>query len=203
MGGSIEYDVNLSEVNSGCVAGVYLVESDNTRCSQDINQENGLPQCRSIDAMQANRFGFESKAHPCSNGTCDALSKCAISMQEEASATSNSYGPGGSKIDTLKKFHVKNEYVSTEDYATFWKLRTIISQEGREIVMEKDCRDYLVGLQAPISGEMSFVFSSWDNLDGAEDFEINQGQSKASSCEASKHVIENFMVNTMGSNENP
>ena len=38
MGGSIEYDVSLGGVNSGCVAGVYLVESDNSRCSPDESQ---------------------------------------------------------------------------------------------------------------------------------------------------------------------
>merc|ERR1712156_994028 len=39
MGGSIEYDVSLGGVNSGCVAGVYLVESDNSRCSPDESQD--------------------------------------------------------------------------------------------------------------------------------------------------------------------
>lgn len=74
-GGSISYDVNVSGVNSGCVAGVYLVETDNSRCSPATSQAAGdLPMCKSIDAMQANRYGFESKAHPCSNGTCDAIS---------------------------------------------------------------------------------------------------------------------------------
>jgi len=155
--------------------------------------------------MQANKYGFETKAHPCSNGTCDAISQCALSMQHEAIQSSHHdcYGPGGSKIDTNKQFHVKNEYVSTTDYANFWKLRTIISQEDRQIVMEKDCREYLVGLQAPISGEMSIVFSSWDNLNGGEDFEIDNGQSKATTCGDSVHVIQNFTVNTMSSTEDP
>lgn len=204
MGGSIEYDVNLAGVNSGCVAGVYLVESDNSRCSPNESQDQ-KPQCKSIDAMQANKYGFESKAHPCSNGTCDAISQCALSMQHEAIQSSHHdcYGPGGSKIDTNKRFHVKNEYVSTTDYANFWKLRTIISQDDRQIVMEKDCRDYLVGLQSPISGDMSIVFSSWDNLDGVEDFEVDNGQSKASTCSDAVHVIENFTVNKIGSTEDP
>jgi len=125
MGGSIEYDVNLVGLNSGCVFGVYLVESDNSRCSPNESQDE-KPQCRSIDAMQANKYGFESKAHPCSNGTCDAISQCILSMQHE-SIQSSWYGPYGSKIDTNLGFHVKNEYVSTTDYANFWKLRTTLS----------------------------------------------------------------------------
>jgi len=59
MGGSIEYDVNVKGVKSGCVAGVYLVETDNGRCSPFSSQEPGSkPQCRSIDAMQANKYGL-------------------------------------------------------------------------------------------------------------------------------------------------
>ena len=51
-GGSISYDVNVSGVNSGCVAGVYLVETDNSRCSPATSQSPGdLPMCKSIDAM--------------------------------------------------------------------------------------------------------------------------------------------------------
>jgi len=34
-GGSISYDIDLSKVGSGCVSGVYLVESDNSRCSDN------------------------------------------------------------------------------------------------------------------------------------------------------------------------
>jgi len=163
MGSSIEYDVDVKEVNSGCVAGIYLVESDNNRCSPNTNQGNGLPQCRSIDVMQANAYGFESKAHPCSNGTCDAISQCIIGMQDEAMQVhgSNAYGPGGKKIDTDVRFHVKTEFVSTSDYESFWKLRTTLSQNGVDIVMEKDCGDYLVGLNNPIAEGMSIVFSSW------------------------------------------
>jgi hypothetical protein len=77
-GGSIQYDVNLSAVNSGCVAGVYMVETDGW-C--DPNAEKGSSsQCKSIDAMNANMYGFETAANPCSNGTCDAVSQCIIGM---------------------------------------------------------------------------------------------------------------------------
>jgi len=79
-GGSIMYDVNLSMQESGCVAGVYLLDANDSNCGQ-VDQNGSIPQCKSIDAMQANLFGFESKAHPCSNGTCDAMSQCIVGMQ--------------------------------------------------------------------------------------------------------------------------
>lgn len=80
-GGSIEYDVNLANQDSGCVAGVYLVQTrDRGDCSNtDMNGERpGF--CRSIDAMQANKYGFETKAFPCKGRECKEESECHISM---------------------------------------------------------------------------------------------------------------------------
>ena len=52
--------------------------------------------------MQANLYGFESKAHPCANGTCDAMSQCIMRMQNQGMEKygPKAYGPGGSLIDT-------------------------------------------------------------------------------------------------------
>ena len=79
-GGSIAYDVNVSMQEPGCVAGAYLVATSNGNC--DEVEQNGSPQCRTIDAMQANKWGFSTQANPCSNGTCDAVSQCIASMHE-------------------------------------------------------------------------------------------------------------------------
>lgn len=100
LGGAIEYDVDISETKSSCVAGMYMVHTDDGMCGE-VDQY-GRPMCQSIDAMQANLFGFESKAHPCGNGTCDAISKCIVSMQDQGidKYGSGAYGPGGSIIDT-------------------------------------------------------------------------------------------------------
>ena len=53
------------------------------------------------------------------------------------------YGPNGEMINTDQAFNVKTEFVSTANYADLWMLRTRISQNGREMVLEADCRDYL------------------------------------------------------------
>lgn len=62
--------MNLANQRSGCVAGVYLVDTDDESCAE-IDQ-SGAPRCKSIDVMQANMYGFETKAHPCAS--CDAIS---------------------------------------------------------------------------------------------------------------------------------
>ena len=48
-GGKIEYDVNVSGQAGGCVAGAYLVNTDDGQCSEDSHRS--APQCKSIDIM--------------------------------------------------------------------------------------------------------------------------------------------------------
>merc|ERR1719469_210292 len=52
-------------------------------------------------------------------------------------------------------------------------LKTTLKQQGNEIVLENDCRDYLSGLNEVIEGDMGIVFSSWDNTNGIESFELD------------------------------
>lgn len=66
---------------------------------------------------------------------------------------------------------MNNEFIATRDYATFWKLRTTLTQEGRKITLESDCQDYLVALNERIEGRMGIVAASWDNSAGRQDFE--------------------------------
>lgn len=156
------------------MAGVYLLDANDSNCGQ-VNQNGSVPQCKSIDAMQANLFGFETKAHPCSNGTCDAISQCIVGMQKQGAEKygAEAYGPSGTIINTQFEFNVFNEFVSTDDYETFWKLRTTLTQDNNEIMMEADCRDYLSGLNDSIEGDMSFIFANWDNTSGSEQFELD------------------------------
>lgn len=178
-----------------------MVETDNGTCGE-VDQY-GRPMCKSIDAMQANLFGFESKAHPCANGTCDAVSECIASMQEQGVEKygKDAYGPFGTIINTNISFHVLNEFISTKDYSKLWKLKTTLKQDGREIEMEADCRDYLDALYEPIEGGMGFVFSNWDNSAGEEDFEVEHKDQVDLGCDNSISYIANFTVHTWGHTE--
>ena len=100
-GGSMTYTVNLSEIECGCVAGAYLVETDNTTCTQNP-YDTTVPQCKSIDVFQANAYGFSVDAHPCTGGSCDAISQCRFDMEQHGIAQygQDSYGPSGTIIDT-------------------------------------------------------------------------------------------------------
>ena len=124
IGGALQFDVDLSQLPCGCVAGVYAVKLNDVSCSED--SKTGKPMCPSIDIMQANPFGFQMAANPCANGTCDAVSQCMNNMRDQGVTKygSGAYGPGGSYINTNLPFTVKTEFLSTTDYASLWGIRT-------------------------------------------------------------------------------
>ena len=196
-GGMIEYDIDMSWNDCGCVSSLYLVANDNEWCSQDAQIDDDV-HCPSIDVMQANNYGFNVGANSCSNGICDAISQCMYDMRVEGAAEygEGAYGPAGSLINTYSLFHVKTEFLATEDYETFWGMRTRITQGENEIVMEKACEEYLGGnLSEFLNGGMSLVLSSWDNRDGqVADFENGQCTEPMPDCDAAYSTFYNFQV---------
>lgn len=127
-GGSIAYDVDLSAMDCGCVAGLYLVEYGDG-CTQDSLDTN-FPQCKTIDVMQANKGGFNVAMNPCNGGSCDAISQCQLNMsiQGKEQYGDDAYGPGGTLIDTSEPFRVHTEFMATGNYSTLWGLRTTLTQ---------------------------------------------------------------------------
>ena len=131
-GGAVSFDVDLSSVDCGCVAGVYAVTANpQIGCGEgDMNGYN--PMCPTIDIMQANPYGFNTAAHPCANGTCDAVSQCQYNMAVEGKAQygENAYGPGGSMVNTDYPFNVKTEFLSHNSYQDLWGLRTRLTRRS-------------------------------------------------------------------------
>mgnify|MGYP001180543877 CR=1 FL=1 len=116
-GGAFEYTVDLSSMPCGCVASVHGVRVDSEGCSEE-DMASGNSQCQSIDVMQANPYGFNTAAHPCESGNCNAASQCEYNMREQGKEIygDGAYGPGGSMIDTNMPFTVKTEFISTSNY---------------------------------------------------------------------------------------
>jgi len=80
-------------------------------------------------------------------------------------------------------------------------LRTTLTQNGAEILLESDCRNYLKGLNGAINGRMSIVFSNWVNTSTyAEQFELEFGQ-ESQGCDTASNTIANFTVTEGGSVE--
>ena len=77
LGGSMEYDIDLSKVECGCDTAVYLVggpamDSDGSKAASDgfgycdANKVGGY-WCPEYDIMEANKYAFRSTVHLCSN----------------------------------------------------------------------------------------------------------------------------------------
>lgn len=197
----MEYTVDLSALECGCVAGVYGVKVD-SNCDPNDAQTADKPECAAIDLMSANPYGFNVAARP-SNGS----SQCEYQMREQGKEKYGpyAYGPSGSIINTDEEFTVKTEFVSTEDYSDLWKLRTTLSQTGLEMVMEADCEGYLDVFDRDIQGKMTYVFATWDNTDGqGADFECQDScPTPANSCANAQAAFKDVKFEFKGSNEDP
>ena len=120
LGGSIQYDVDLSEVGCSCNTALYTVlmpALDNTSDAFkycDANQVGGH-WCPEFDIMEANKYAFHATGHTCdepSNGVyynCDRGGDC--TLKALYSEDSTDYGPSSSNlIDTTKSFTVTTEF---------------------------------------------------------------------------------------------
>lgn len=119
LGGSVEYDVDLSNINCGCIAAFYLVRAP----AKDINgnylttdgfyycdaQGVGGEYCPEFDIMEANKYAFQTTAHACStpvNGhydsNCEHGGLCITNSVDLWNHTGQmNFGPGsGYKINT-------------------------------------------------------------------------------------------------------
>jgi len=208
-GASLTYNVHLiGDQDRGCVSGVYLYKHNDKRCNtvtQTVEEGEGDrdPYCAYIDAFQASIYGFETKVNRCRNGKCDDHPQCILGTQEDMfdEYGADAYGPGGSIIDTYEPFQVKNEFISTPDQASFWKMRTELTQAGRSITLEKDCRDSLGLFDGLLNKKMGIVLSNWHDTTQRESFELGKSQAPAPSCAGATAIFRDFQVNTLSSLE--
>jgi len=74
QGGSVTFDVDMSEVGCGCAAGVYLAKLDDHDCTWGAYEPGTRPQCASVDVMEANKYGLNTASYPCEFGVCEEVS---------------------------------------------------------------------------------------------------------------------------------
>ena len=127
LGGSMEYDVDLSQVSCGCNAALYLVgmpgigsdglpfESDDGMHYCDANKVGGN-YCPEFDIMEANTWAYKAVSHACNepdaNGYydwCDGAGTCAVDIILDHPETA--YGPRSQyEINTNEEFHIRVDF---------------------------------------------------------------------------------------------
>lgn len=124
LGGSLEYDVNLSEVGCGCVTALYTIlmpavdyaDDDFGYC--DANNVDGH-WCPEFDIMEANMYSYRATGHTCDTpnadgvyDNCDRDGQCHVDVLSDLGASF--FAPDSTAgIDTNQEFHVKIDFHET------------------------------------------------------------------------------------------
>ena len=173
LGGSIEYDVDLSKVGCGCVTAFYSVLMPAVDSPQnafpfgycDANKVGGY-WCPEFDIMEANKFGFRSTGHSCdapdAQGVyhnCDRKGQCSIDVH--SNNLEHDFEPGSANgIDTDQEFHVRIEF--HKDAAEKFNGYTVTLTQGTDRRVElasTDC-SYLNAMTDDLT-RMAFTLSNW------------------------------------------
>ena len=181
LGGSIEYDFDLSQASCGCNAALYLIsmpgynKDGNALPSTgkdyycDANKVGGV-WCPEMDIMEANQYAWHLTPHRCdapdgkSYPSCDT-SGCGKSIHH---MDGNAYGPGSQyRIDTTKRFHAKIDFnEATKD--TLTSIVLTLTQDTDLFTMtiaDEDCAaGYLSDMTKPIKDGMTMAISNWGDV---------------------------------------
>jgi len=177
LGGSLEWDNDISAAQCGCVDTFYLVGMpatnwDGSKAADkfhycDANQVGGF-YCPEFDMMESNLYSWRSTIHKCNQPNdqghydwCDAGGSCAIDFQQQEEGA---YGQGAWKIDTTRPFHSKINFAAgAGDRLDSFTVE--LTQEGRTYTIGS-CGDDTIGKD--LKGGMAFVLSTWGSSDGID-----------------------------------
>ena len=130
LGGSMEYDVDLSEAGCNCNAAMYMIgmpaknQNGSFRAGEDgmfycDAAAVGGAYCPEFDIMEANQYAYRAVNHHCNEPNsgghydwCDKPGSCAVDIITDHPTNEKHYGPGSEyTIDTLREFHIKVDFV--------------------------------------------------------------------------------------------
>lgn len=211
LGASVEYDVDLSQMDCGCVAAFYLVGMPGKNSSGnywntdgfyycDANQVGGNF-CPEFDIMEANQYAYQTTAHNCHSqsdqgfyddcdrgGTCTQNTVLLFNRQGH-----KAYGPSNQHtINTLQEFHVKIEF--QESRGEFAAFKATMTQRGHSITTTGKCDSNR--LMTNDIQKMTFVFSNWGT-----DSSWLWKESCTGSCGLPTLYIRNIAINSSGASQ--
>jgi len=176
VGGAIDFDVDLSTSGCNCNAALYLISMPGYDPNQheapssggdfycDANNVGGV-WCPEMDIMEANTYAWHTTPHHCDAPNGKHYSNCDRSGDGTAvySLDKTAYGPGDEyKINTLKTFHVKQEFKEENDKVT--AIVTTFTQGDQSYSFtEKD--SYVESMTGALKDGMTVAISNWGEPD--------------------------------------
>ena len=180
LGGSMEYDVDLSQAGCNCNAAFYMIGMPGIGADGlPFESEDGLHYCDAakvagnycpeFDIMEANTWAYRAVSHACSAPTpaghfdwCDHPGKCAVDVIEDFPQNSIPYGPGSQyDINTNQPFHIRVDFEEDSDNE-FSSYTITLTQDGREVKMVKDnCDQDLSKMTDDMKNGMTMAMSIW------------------------------------------
>lgn len=187
IGGSMKFEVDVNDVDCACAAGVFAVNTDYDQCMYDAYEQNVTPQCASIDIMEANIFGFNVQSQSCEFDFCDPSATCMNTLNEWEYGPSSEY-----TINSMQSYSVKTQFFARPgndgEPDALALIRTTLSQDGVDVILEQDCPDYLAALSWKLDYNMTIAISTY-----SLDLQNNVSKdSCSSSCTGGNMVIANL-----------
>ena len=211
LGGSVEYDVDLSTRNCGCIAAFYLVGMPGKKSNGELWNTDGYYYCDAnkvggnfcpeFDIMEANQWAWQSTAHSCdapNNGFYNKCNRAGACWQNNVDKLAyNDYGPGSNfKIDTSKEFHVKFDFSKSGDQFSAFTVN--LSQDGKTVQMKGDCGTNKE-MTIDIKNGMAFAISSWSTMSNW----LWKSRCQAQSCNKADLNFKNLKITTGGATPSP
>lgn len=179
LGGSMEYDVDLSEAGCNCNAAMYMIgmpaknQNGSFRAGEDgmfycDAAAVGGAYCPEFDIMEANQYAYRAVNHHCNEPNsgghydwCDKPGSCAVDIITDHPTNEKHYGPGSEyTIDTLREFHIKVDFVE-DSQGTFVQYSITLTQDGSNVVMNQNCPEQLSKISDVLKNGMTLAMSIW------------------------------------------
>ena len=205
LGGSVEWDVDMSQHECGCFNTFYTVKMPakvqdgslwNTDgyfyCDANVGNHGGAF-CPEFDLQEGSKYSFATTPHMCSLPNaqghydwCDGSGQCALNIVDMLDW--NGYGPGEQyTINTDLPFHVKVSFEQDES-GNLAGYSTQMTQNGRSQTMHSGYCDYLHNMTADLANGMAFVVSNWEGDDSWLRKDRCSGQCPGDAVETIKNI---------------
>jgi hypothetical protein len=189
VGGTVEFEVDVSDVGCECAASAFLVQLNDENCSWNSYDRDTVPQCSRIELMESNIWGFNVASYPCEFGQCEATSASQTSAWD---IDSMAYGPGSDNtIDTTKPYSVKTHFYAEVDAegtkGGLLRIETCLIQGDNMITLKQDHADYMTTLRDKLEWRMAMGVSSYH-----VGLENDIAGTCETTCESSNMIIHNL-----------